>query len=116
MSDTRYRLNKICYALIIKRLIKDDATVKELTEVSGNHKVTIETLMRVFKDHGLVHVCGYEQDKYGRDLIKIYRWGKGKDAQRYRLTPAERSRRYRERKKALALHPTSLIGNINATA
>lgn len=115
MPSYKYKLNKMCYALIIKRLIEDDATLLQLAEVSGNHKVTVEVLMRVFKEHGLVHVCGYEQDKYGRDLIKIYRWGKGKDAKRFKLTSAERARRYRERKRALALHPTSLIGNINAT-
>ncbi len=109
MPDTKPKINQDCYARIIKRLIQDDASLTDLEEISGMHRVTLERLMRTLKKHGLVHIGDWLPDKLGRDAYKVYRWGKGKDKSRFRQTDAEKTRRWRERKKLISLHPTSLL-------
>ena len=103
------RINQTCYAVVIKRLIENDATIADLAEVSGLHYKTVELMMRTFKSHGLVHISDYLQDLRGRDLFIVYRWGQGKDKKKFRIPSKEKTKIWRERKKMANLHPTSLL-------
>ena len=103
------RVNQTCYAVVIKRLIENDATIADLAEVSGLHYKTVELMMRTFKSHGLVHISDYLQDLRGRDLFIVYRWGQGKDKKKFRIPSKEKTKIWRERKKMANLHPTSLL-------
>ena len=103
------RVNQTCYAVVIKRLIENDATIADLAEVSGLHYKTVEMMMRTFKSHGLVHISDYLQDLRGRDLFIVYRWGQGKDKKKFRIPSREKTKIWRERKKMANLHPTSLL-------
>jgi DNA-binding transcriptional ArsR family regulator len=104
-----FKVNQTSYALVIKRLLEDEASISDLEEASGLHRKTVEKLMRIFKEHKLVYVSDYLPDKMGRDSYKVYSWGKGKDKERYRQTGKERQRKCREMKRRVSLHPTSLL-------
>lgn len=93
------KINQETYALAIKYLIKNDATIHQLAEETGLHYVTASSLIKTFRKHKLVHVCDWEQDKRGRDQTIVIRWGSGSDKKRYSMTTAERSRLYRARRK-----------------
>lgn len=109
MPEKIMRVNQSCYAIVIKRLLQDDATIADLAEVSGLHYKTVEKMMRTFKSHGLVHISDYLQDLRGRDLFIVYRWGQGKDKKKFCMPSKEKTKLWRERKKAVSLHPTSLL-------
>jgi hypothetical protein len=103
------KINQETYARLIKYLLSNDATVHDLHNETGLHRVTVSRLIRTFRKHKLVHICDWETDKWGRDQTMVFKWGQGKDKKRFSMTSAERSRLYRQRKKEVATHPVSLL-------
>ncbi len=95
------KVNQDTYARVLKMLLADPVTAREIVEEVGLHLVTVQSLLRTFKKHKLIYVCAWEQDAMGRDAIPIYKLGSGKDKLRRKLTPAERQARYKERKMTL---------------
>lgn len=93
-----YKVNQEAYARLFKILIHEDATAHDLAEETGLHLVTIQTLMRCFKKHKLVHVSAWEPDLKGRDCTPVYTWGEGKDKARRRKSRAKIAKDYRARK------------------
>lgn len=102
------KTSKESYAILIKLLIKDEMTLKQMAEKSNLHYVTICNLMKVFEKHRLVHISDWEQDDRGRDQIKVYKWGYGQNKKRFKMTGAERQRLCRASKKKI-VHPVSLL-------
>jgi hypothetical protein len=97
------KMNQEMYAMVFKMLVEDPCTTHDLVEETGMHLVTAQRLMRCFNKHKLVHVCAWEKDAKGRDCTQVYKFGKGKDKPRARMTTAERTERYRSKKKMIAL-------------
>lgn len=97
-----------CVNVLLKELQESDMTYKEMMEVSGFSYFWLIRLIKNLKKEKLVHVCGYYKNIRGQETIKIYRYGKGKDAKRNSLTAAERQKIHRDRKK-IQIIPTSLI-------
>lgn len=102
------KVNQEIYAKLIKFLINNDATLKQLANESGLHVVTASNLIKTFRKHKLVHICEWEMDKLGRDQTMVIRWGEGKDVKRFKMSGKERQRLCRARKKAIT-HPVSLL-------
>jgi hypothetical protein len=102
------KVNQEIYAKLIKYLISNDATLRQLADESGLHIVTVGNLIKTFKSHKLVHICEWEMDKLGRDQTMVIRWGEGKDIKRFKMSGKERQRKYREHKKSFT-HPVSLL-------
>lgn len=100
--------DKHCVDVLLRALEENDMTYKEMAAISGFSVFGLVRIIKRLKQEGLVHVCGYNKDAMGRDTIKIYRYGKGKDAKRSKLPGAEKQRMYVERKK-IKLIPTSLL-------
>lgn len=94
------KVNAIMQAELIRLLLEGTYTCQELAELSGAHYVTVLHYTRELHKRGAAHICMWEKDKRGRDLVKIYKIGAGPDAKRKKATAAERQRRYREKKKA----------------
>lgn len=78
-------------------------TKEELIDVTGWHDDTTRTFLNALHRERAVHVIGWLPDTLGRDAYPIYTIGAGTDKPRAKLTPAERSRRYRQRQAKLAL-------------
>lgn len=87
------RLNKtnaLAYAKLMKALIPGTLTFEELTEECGLHYHTVRAICNALHDEGAAHIAMWEKDARGRDALRIYKLGEGKDAKRQRKTAAER--------------------------
>lgn len=94
------KINAYSQAQMIKLLLEGTHTCMELAEATGLHYVTVLQYTRELRRAGAARICAWEKDSRGRDIIKVYTLGAGKDAQRERLTGAERQERVRAKKKA----------------
>lgn len=102
------RINRHCLNILFSELQETDMSYKEMVYVSG---FTIWWVIRIIKNlekQKKVHVCGYYKDALGRETIKIWRWGKGRNVLPNKLTGAEKQRRYKNRLKLKNI-PLSLI-------
>jgi hypothetical protein len=97
------KLNAFTQAKLIKLLLDNDLNCQELAEESGLHYVTVLLYTRELHRAGAAHITRWEKDIRGRDIIKIYKLGHGKDAKREKLTDAERQARTREKRKTIQL-------------
>lgn len=97
------KMNAIAQALLIKLMWEGIYTCEQLAEETGLHYVTVLEYTRALHRFGAAHIASWEKDGRGRDLIKVYKLGPGKDAKRQRMTPAERSARHRSKQRHLEL-------------
>lgn len=96
------KINAFTQAKLIEALLDGVYTCVELAEMTGLHYVTVLQYTRELHRAKAAHICGWEKDTRGRDVIKIYKIGRGKDAKREKLSAAERQARTRTKKKAQA--------------
>lgn len=105
------KINRFTQAQLIKLLLEGTYTCQELAEMSGLHYVTVLDYTRELHRVGAAHISSWEKDSRGRDIIKVYKLGAGKDAKRQRKTDSERQQAYRAKKKQQAI--TARIFNLN---
>ena len=102
MAEQR-KINHENYAKLLKMLLQEPITAHDVVEELGLHIVNVQGFMRTLKKHKVVRICAWEADRLGRDCTPVYKLGKGRDKPRRQTPRAEISRRYREKKKMLAL-------------
>lgn len=95
------KINRFTQALLIKLLLEGVYTCEQLAEETGLHYVTVLDYTRELHRVGAAHISSWEKDARGRDVVKVYRLGAGKDAKREKLTPAQRQARYRAKVRQL---------------
>lgn len=98
------KINAISQALLIKAMLDGMLNCQELAEETGLHYVTVLQYTRELHAAGAAHIAYWEKDLLGRDAIKVYKIGVGKDAKRERMSRAERAARYRLKKKSIAMN------------
>jgi len=94
------KINAFTQAKLIEAMIDGVYNCQELAEITGLHYVTVLHYTRELHRAKAAHISGWDKDSRGRDVVKIYRIGRGKDAKREKLTDAQRQARTREKKKA----------------
>lgn len=99
MTKIVRKVNTVAQAHMIKLLLDGPANCNEIAEHTGLHRVTVSEYMRALHRVGAAHIHMYEKDGLGRDSIKVYALGPGKDAKRARLSSVARSQRNRDRKR-----------------
>jgi predicted ArsR family transcriptional regulator len=97
------KINAVTQAQLIKLLLEGVYTCEQLAEETGLHYVTVLQYTRELHRFGAAHIASWEKDSRGRDVIKVYKLGAGRDAKREKLTPAQRQARTREKRKAQEL-------------
>lgn len=107
------KINRFTQAHLIKLLLDGTYNCQELAEETGLHYVTVLDYTRELYRVGAAHISSWEKDSRGRDMIKIYKLGAGKDAKKQTRTPVERQRAYREKKRQMALIK-ALAGAVHA--
>ncbi len=90
------KINALTQARLIRLLLDGAYTCSELAEETGLHYVTVLEYTRELHRAGAAHICMYEKDSRGRDALKVYKLGVGRDAKRSKLTQVERSARRRD--------------------
>jgi len=94
------KINAFTQAKLIEAMLDGVYNCQELAEITGLHYVTVLHYTRELHRAKAAHISGWDKDSRGRDVVKIYRIGRGKDAKREKLTDAQRQARTREKKKA----------------
>jgi predicted ArsR family transcriptional regulator len=92
------KINAICQAQLIKLMLDGVYTCHELAEQTGLHYVTVLQYARELHAAGAAYICAWEKDSRGRDAIKVYKIGEHRDAQRKRLTAAQRQAKSRTKR------------------
>lgn len=95
------KINRFTQAKLIEAMLDGVYSCAELAEMTGLHYVTVLDYTRELHRAKAAHICGWEKDARGRDVVKIYKIGRGKDAKREKLSGAERQARTRAKKKAI---------------
>ena len=95
------KINALTQAKMIEAMLDGVYNCQELAEMTGLHYVTVLQYTRELHRAKAAHICGWEKDSKGRDVIKIYKIGRGKDAKREKLSGAERQARTRAKRKAV---------------
>lgn len=98
------RINHISILELIRALEPGTMTAKELAEESGLHYVTVLEFCRLARRQNMIHIAMFEKDTRGRDIVKIYKWGRGADAKRTRIPDKVKSAAYRKRKEQMAMN------------
>jgi predicted ArsR family transcriptional regulator len=93
------KVNAMSQAQLIKLLLDGTHTCYELAEATGLHYVTVLHYCRELHKAGAAHIHMWEKDSRGRDLLKVYKLGNGKDPKRRKMSSAERQQKYRDKKK-----------------
>ena len=94
------KINAFTQAKLIEAMLDGVYSCQELADLTGLHYVTVLHYTRELHRAKAAHISGWDKDSRGRDVVKIYRIGRGKDAKREKLTDAQRQARTREKKKA----------------
>lgn len=97
------KINAITQAQLIKLLLEGTYTCVELAEMTGLHYVTVLQYTRELHRAGAAHIAHWEKDERGRDNVKVYKLGVGRDAKRQRMTEAQKQARYRAKMQAARL-------------
>ena len=95
------KVNAISFANLVAATADGTMTKAELAAHTGLHYLTVCQYTRELHRAGAVHICMWEKDVRGRDMMPVYKLGAGKDMKRSKLTPAQRQARYRAATRAL---------------
>jgi len=98
---SQVKMGAVLYARMVEMMLHGTFSCREIAEETGLHYVTVLQYARELYRAGACHIAHWEKDKRGRDITKIYKIGKAKDAPRQRMTKAERTARYRDKKRAI---------------
>jgi pyocin large subunit-like protein len=102
-SKSIIKINAFTQGVLIKNMLEGTYSCAELAEITGLHYVTVQQYARELHRAGAAHISSWEKDSRGRDVVKIYKIGVGKDAKREKLTGAQRQERVREKRRAQQL-------------
>ena len=114
LRKRKVKVNAMSFAKLVKLLLVPLYNCQELADVTGLHYVTVLQYTRELHREGAAHIHHFEQDTRGRDSIRVYKLGPGKDAVRTRLTSVQRSERYRTKRRQ-ALQMAALAGAATCT-
>jgi len=96
-NKKQVKIGAISYAQLVLHMLQGDMNCKELAEETGLHYVTVLQYARELYLAKAAHISGWEKDALGRDNIKLYKIGAGKDAKRHRISGAIKAKAYRAR-------------------
>ena len=92
------KVSHITNARLVEAMLDGTMSCQELADHTGLHYVTVLQYTRAMYRAKACHIHAWEKDSRGRDVIKIYKIGRGKDAKRHKLTAAERQAHQRAKK------------------
>jgi hypothetical protein len=97
------RINQLSNAKLVRLLLVGELSCEALAAESGIHYMTVLDYVGAMRNEGALFIDHYEADSRGAMRVKIFKLGFGEDAIQPVLTRAERSKRYRENRKAREL-------------
>ena len=110
------KINHLTLMYLIKYIMESGEpgiSIQALADKTGLHYGTVRIFTSLAHREKIIYIAGWQQDSRGRDAIKLYAWGKRKDAPRFKLTEAERQKRYRDGRKKKAAQ-TALLFSLSS--
>lgn len=93
------RLGALSMAKVISALLDGPCSILELMGLSGLSANTVHEYMRALRKEGVVHIGAWEKDGTGRESLRIFKFGPGKDVPRGKKSKAQIAKECRQRKK-----------------
>lgn len=97
MKYKQIKVNASAYGRLIELMLDGTLSCRELAEETGLHYLTVLDYTRALHKASAAHISSWEKDAKGRDCIRIYKIGRGKDAKRTKISAADRAKAYREK-------------------
>jgi hypothetical protein len=85
-------------AKISRALLDGPCSIRELKVISGLSTNTLHEYMRALRKEQVVHICGWEKDATGRESLRVFKLGPGRDAARNKKSKAQIAKECRKRK------------------
>jgi transcription initiation factor IIE alpha subunit len=105
-KEASVRRNEFCTRQVIKFIQvmqEDPATRKELMHATEIVQLSCAKLLKLLKDHGLIHIAGYCRKGHDGIYSQQFLFGPGVDAERPKpIPPSQCVSRYRKSRKALS--------------
>jgi hypothetical protein len=98
------RLGALSMAKVTRALLEGPCSVSELQAASGLSIGTLHAYMRALRKEGVLHICGWEKDATGRDNLRVFKLGAGKDRPRAKKSKAQIARECRARKQEASIY------------
>ena len=92
------RLGALSMSKVMRALLDGPCSVGELKIASGLSTNTLYEYLRALRKEGVVHICAWEKDATGRESLRVFKLGAGKDKPRSKKSKAEVARDCRKRK------------------
>lgn len=92
------RLGALSMAKVIGALLERPCNVPDLMHLSGLSTNTVHEYMRALRKEGVVHIGAWKRDATGRESLRVFKLGSGKDVARARKSKAQIARECRQRK------------------
>ena len=92
------RLGALSMAKVTRALLDGPCSAADLQIASGLNIKTLYEYLRALRKESVVHICAWEKDATGRESLRIFQLGTGKDKLRQKKTKAQVSRDCRKRK------------------
>jgi DNA-binding MarR family transcriptional regulator len=90
------KLNAVMFTMMLEEMLEGPSTAQNLAEHTGMSLITVQRTLRVMHRRGLVYISGWEKDSTSRWAVRVFTFGKGKDAKRPPPKPrAQKSREHR---------------------
>lgn len=110
MKADQIRLSYITFTLLLEELLSGPCTARSLSDHTGMGHRYMCRLLRTMHEKKVVHIAGWDKDSLGRNGVRVYGLGAGKDAKRVTKSKAECNRDYRRRASGSALAGTPFAG------
>lgn len=112
MKRTQVKINAFTFARMMKLMLDGTYTCRELAEETGLHYVTVLRYTREMYRAGAIHISMWETDARGRQNIRVYKVGEGKDAKPKKISNAESAKNYRTKQRYMSIAHKQ-VGEIN---
>lgn len=93
------KINPSHYAKLVKLMMEGTYTCRELADMTGLAYATVLSYAKALYIEKAAHISMWDKDSVGRDTVKIYMIGAGRDAKRQTMPRTEVYKRYRAKKR-----------------
>lgn len=104
------KIGALTYAKLVRELVEGPWTFIDMATNTGLHYHTVREYVNALHKEGLIHIAGWEKDRWGRDCKPLWVFGAGRDKPRAKLTQAQRQARHRSKVKNMT-HPAHIMGH-----
>lgn len=108
------RINASSNARLIKSLINNDMTYREMADHIGLHYLTVARYMRELHKHKVIHICEWRKDARGCANERVWSFGEARDAKKPAPIPANQRKRVLRARKAHLATVHAMVGRLAA--